>query len=137
MLTFLYSCRSDFWALGCIIYQMLAGKPPFKAPNEYLTFQKIINLEYTFPPDFPPHARDLIEKLLVCVGLPYRLGEVRSSRYRSAILQRALAQRRMALNISRLIHFSRPSTGPHCGRYQRQSFPQAWCRHHRRRMRQL
>lgn len=55
----------DFWALGCIIYQMITGRPPFKATNEYLTFQLIMKLEYTFPKNFPPVARDLIEKLLV------------------------------------------------------------------------
>ena len=33
----------DVWAFGCIIYQMIAGKPPFKATNEYLTFQKLRN----------------------------------------------------------------------------------------------
>ncbi|TIA89673.1 hypothetical protein E3P99_01959 [Wallemia hederae] len=55
----------DFWALGCIIYQMITGKPPFKATNEYLTFQLIMKLEYSFPDNFPPVARDLVEKLLV------------------------------------------------------------------------
>ena len=60
------ACKaSDLWALGCIIYQLLAGRPPFKAGNEYLTFQKIINLEYTFPPGFPEVAMDLVERLLV------------------------------------------------------------------------
>lgn len=28
-------------------------------------FQKIINLDYTFPPGFPPDAQDLVSKLLV------------------------------------------------------------------------
>lgn len=60
------ACKaSDLWALGCIIYQLLAGRPPFKASNEFLTFQKIINLEYTFPAGFPAVAMDLVERLLV------------------------------------------------------------------------
>ncbi|PFH55399.1 hypothetical protein XA68_18406 [Ophiocordyceps unilateralis] len=44
---------------------MLAGRPPFKAASEYLTFQKIVNLDYEFPPGFPSSARDLIERCLV------------------------------------------------------------------------
>lgn len=56
---------SDLWAFGCIIYQLLVGRPPFKAGTEYLTFQKIVNLEYEFPAGFPPAARDLVERCLV------------------------------------------------------------------------
>ena len=35
------SKASDLWALGCIIYQMVTGIPPFQAQNEYLIFQKV------------------------------------------------------------------------------------------------
>lgn len=56
---------SDYWGFGCILYQILAGRPPFQARTEYLMFQKIINLEYEFPLGFPPDAKDLVEKLLV------------------------------------------------------------------------
>lgn len=56
---------SDIWAFGCIIFQLLVGRPPFKAGTEYLTFQKIVGLEYEFPAGFPPAARDLVERCLV------------------------------------------------------------------------
>ena len=66
LLTDKNACKaSDLWAFGCIIYQLLAGRPPFKAANEYLTFQKIVALEYEFPTGFPESARDLVERLLV------------------------------------------------------------------------
>ncbi|KAI3327566.1 Pkinase-domain-containing protein [Xylariaceae sp. AK1471] len=66
LLTNKNACKaSDLWAFGCIIYQMLAGRPPFKGGSEYLTFQKIVSLDYDFPAGFPPAARDLVERLLV------------------------------------------------------------------------
>lgn len=44
---------------------MIAGKFPFSALSEYLMWQKIKNLEYSFPEDFDPSAKDLIQKILV------------------------------------------------------------------------
>ncbi|KAG0043127.1 pkb-activating kinase-like protein [Gryganskiella cystojenkinii] len=66
LLTEKAACKSsDLWALGCIIYQLLAGRPPFKGSNEYQTFQKIVKLEYAFPLGFPSLAQDLVSKLLI------------------------------------------------------------------------
>ncbi|PWN26947.1 hypothetical protein BDZ90DRAFT_233029 [Jaminaea rosea] len=56
---------SDFWALGCVIFQMLAGRPPFKASSEYQTFQKILKRDFEFPEGFDEQAKDLVERLLV------------------------------------------------------------------------
>jgi len=56
---------ADLWALGCIIYQMVIGKTPFKAVNDYFTFDNILKQEYKFPPSFPEEAGDLVKKLLV------------------------------------------------------------------------
>lgn len=68
---------SDFWALGCIIYQMIAGRFAFQGLSDFLTWQKIKQLEYTFPEGFNVQAQDLIQRLLVRdparrlgVGLP-------------------------------------------------------------------
>lgn len=53
------------WALGCVIFQMLDGRPPFKAASEYLTFQKVMSRDFAMPQEAHPEAKDLIEKLLV------------------------------------------------------------------------
>jgi len=66
LLTDKNACKaSDLWAFGCILYQLMAGRPPFKAANEYLTFQKIVALEYKIPDGFPEDAKDLVQRLLV------------------------------------------------------------------------
>ncbi|KAJ3096436.1 3-phosphoinositide dependent protein kinase-1 [Phlyctochytrium planicorne] len=58
------SFKSDIWALGCILFQMLTGKPPFRGGNEYQTFQKIIKLEFDIPEGFPESAQSLIKSIL-------------------------------------------------------------------------
>ena len=59
------SRASDLWALGCIVYQMVAGLPPFRSRSEYKIFQQIIKLEYEIPDGFSELAKSLVGQLLV------------------------------------------------------------------------
>ncbi|XP_033211588.1 3-phosphoinositide-dependent protein kinase 1 isoform X2 [Belonocnema kinseyi] len=59
------SRASDLWALGCIVYQMVAGLPPFRSRSEYLIFQQILKLSYEIPDGFSELAKSLVGQLLV------------------------------------------------------------------------
>ncbi|XP_018052031.1 PREDICTED: 3-phosphoinositide-dependent protein kinase 1 isoform X1 [Atta colombica] len=59
------SRASDLWALGCLVYQMVAGLPPFRSRSEYVMFQKILKLEYDIPDGFCELARSFVNQLLV------------------------------------------------------------------------
>ena len=56
---------SDLWAIGCIVFYLVAGTLAFLAPTDYLTFKKIEVLDYSFPDGIDEDARDLVERLLV------------------------------------------------------------------------
>jgi 3-phosphoinositide dependent protein kinase-1 len=58
----------DLWAMACMVFQLLVGRPMFRAENEYLTFQQILNHpaeDFAYPPGFPPVAQDLIDRILL------------------------------------------------------------------------
>lgn len=54
----------DWWALGILIYEMLAGYPPFYDENPFGIYQKILAGRIEFPKHFDPLAKDLVRKLL-------------------------------------------------------------------------
>lgn len=56
--------KSDLWALGVIIYQLITNVMPFNAGNEYLIYQKIQALDYEYPDNFDASARSLVESLV-------------------------------------------------------------------------
>jgi len=76
------SPASDLWAIGCILYQMVTGMPPFQSQSEYLIFQKIQNLEYSFHEGFDARAKDLVTKFLV-IDPKERLGAMDTNGYAS------------------------------------------------------
>lgn len=39
----------DWWALGVLMYEMMAGQPPFEADNEDDLFESILHDEVLYP----------------------------------------------------------------------------------------
>lgn len=64
---------SDWWSLGCILFEFIYGYPPFHDETPDKVFQNILKGDINWPPlteeeDLkicPPSAKDLIQKLLV------------------------------------------------------------------------
>jgi serine/threonine protein kinase len=63
----------DWWALGVLIFEMLAGFPPFCDDTPMQTYQKIVRGELEFPDYFDPRVRDVVSALLTA-DLTKRLG---------------------------------------------------------------
>jgi polo-like kinase 1 len=60
-----HSYEVDAWSLGCILYTLLLGKPPFETSCLKDTYTRIKKNEYHIPPaKMSPCAKRLIEKLL-------------------------------------------------------------------------
>lgn len=64
---------SDYWSVGVVLYQMIAGTTPFAASTAGKTVCRIRECRVVFPDFFDADARDLVERLLV-VCAEERLG---------------------------------------------------------------
>jgi len=74
----------DYWALGVLIYELLAGHTPFSAETTNQLFKDIQHPELiTYPSNFEPVCIELIARLLTVdpqrrLGAVHGIGEIKS-----------------------------------------------------------
>jgi protein kinase A len=73
-----YNKAVDWWALGVLIYEMVAGYPPFFADQPIQIYEKIVSGKVRFPAHFSSHLKDLLRNLLQ-VDLTKRFGNLRAA----------------------------------------------------------
>ncbi|TKR94140.1 hypothetical protein L596_008467 [Steinernema carpocapsae] len=59
-----HSFEVDIWAIGCIIYTLLVGKPPFETQTLQETYDRIKKNQYIVPARLPRYCGTLIDGLL-------------------------------------------------------------------------
>ena len=55
---------SDLWAIGCILYMMVIGRPPFEGSSVKTTVENIKNGNFKLPSSLSTDCKDLILRLL-------------------------------------------------------------------------
>ena len=60
-----YDSKSDLWSLGCVIYEAICLKPPFRADDMQGLYKKVIKGEYpSIPKTFSKDLGHLLENLI-------------------------------------------------------------------------
>ena len=59
-----HGLEADIWGLGCLLYTMLVGIPPFDTSGVKSTLTKVVMSDYTLPENLSYEAKDLINVML-------------------------------------------------------------------------
>uniref|UniRef100_A0A673G5J1 Serine/threonine-protein kinase PLK n=1 Tax=Sinocyclocheilus rhinocerous TaxID=307959 RepID=A0A673G5J1_9TELE len=59
-----HGTESDVWSLGCVVYTLLCGNPPFETLDLKETYKCIKEVRYSLPPSLTPSAQKLISAIL-------------------------------------------------------------------------
>ena len=72
-----YNKSVDWWSLGILIFEMLAGYTPFYDSTPMKTYEKILHGNVIYPSFFHPDVVDLLSKLITA-DLTRRIGNLQS-----------------------------------------------------------
>jgi len=60
-----HSVASEVWSIGCIVYALLCGKPPFDSGSVDTTYKLIAKCEFALPKHLSSEAVDFLTSILV------------------------------------------------------------------------
>jgi len=69
-----YSTASDVWSIGCMVYALMCGAPPFEAESETATYQLISDCDYKIPSHISLAGKKFLQSML-CPD-PHRRGRL-------------------------------------------------------------
>lgn len=96
-----YTHSVDWWSLGVLIFELVAGKTPFRAKSSDLIYENVIELNIQWTPAIFGLCKDMIQKLLVtnpAFRLGHRLGspEIKMHMWFSSLNWKKLSMRQVS-----------------------------------------
>uniref|UniRef100_A0A0K8SJ07 polo kinase n=3 Tax=Lygus hesperus TaxID=30085 RepID=A0A0K8SJ07_LYGHE len=60
-----HSFEVDVWSIGCILYTLLVGRPPFETSSLRETYNRIKKCEFSIPTNISEHAAAMVHSMLM------------------------------------------------------------------------